>query len=180
MIVVTLLLGLVHLSIVLSLLFVIYLEPLECLVLVLSWLNPVIAISHESPTDLDFYYMGTLFALHKVLDHFIIRNVYMPFNIRDPATFLGPLMIAALHRPNELGQAQNRVEELSLEAERRDNIFFFRTVVTNAASGQQMINPIRLNNPLFQQALGSVNAAIHGSNFIDPGVSTLDVFEGFQ
>ena len=121
------------------------------------------------------------------LDTFIIRGRFLPRNIRRPRVplniwyaqvYLTWKMRAALRRPAELAQAQERVLQLQLEVEQEDRqAFFFRDEAPHALDGDPMLRLTRVNNPLFHEAVNSVRDAVYGINRRHRNVTALTTFE---
>ena len=110
------------------------------------------------------------------LSTFIIRGKYVPRS--NARAYLKSKMRAALRRPAELAQAQERVLHLQLEVEQEDRqAFFFRDEVPHALDGDPMLRLTRVNNPLFHEAVNSVRDAVYGINRRHRNVTALTTFE---
>lgn len=134
------------------------------------------AVIHVEPAVFLPFFCQLLFW--PFLDTFIIRRRFLPRNIRRPRVYLTWKMRAALRRPAELAQAQERVLQLQLEVEQEDrHAFFFRDEAPHALDGNPMLRLTRVNNPLFHEAVNSVRDAVYGINRRHRNVTALTTFE---
>lgn len=195
---VLLLLGLLELSIVSVLLMAFFLGRLEFLVDLsivtalfldrLEFLVDLATVIYVEPAVYVLFFCQLLFW--QVLITFIIRGnnlprsvlrehaARIPRNVWFARAYLKSKMRAALRRPAELAQAQERVLQLQLEVEQEDRrAFFFRDEAPHALDGNPMIRLTPVNNPLFHEVVNSVNDAIYGINRRHRHVASETTFE---
>lgn len=125
-------------------------------------------------------FLSTFIIRGKYLPRSVLRQhaARIPLNMWYARAYLKSKMRAALRRPAELAQAQERVLQLQLEVEQEDRqVFFFRDETPHALDGNPMLRLTRVNNPLFHEAINSVRDAVYGINRRHMNVTALTTFE---